>query len=83
MVAAERLVLRLEPRTLDLATALPLLRRHRLYSALLAVRATRGDHVSSVEEVSRRGVPFLEYTSPGGVGAVERGGGKGGRGDSR
>lgn len=52
MVAAERLVLRLEPRTLDLPTVLPLLRRHRLHSALLAVRASRGDHVSSVEEVS-------------------------------
>lgn len=52
MVAAERLVLRLEPRSLDLVTALPLLRRHRLHSAFLAVRASRGDHVSSVEEVS-------------------------------
>lgn len=52
MIAAERLVLRLEPRSLDLATTLPLLRRHRLHSALLAVRASRGDYVSSVEEVS-------------------------------
>lgn len=52
MVAAERLVLRLEPRSLDLATALPLLGRHRLHSALLAVRASRGDYVSSVEEVN-------------------------------
>lgn len=51
MIAAERLVLRLEPRSLDLATTLPLLRRHRLHSALLAVRASRGDYVSSVEEV--------------------------------
>lgn len=51
MIAAERLVLRLEPRSLNLATTLPLLRRHRLHSALLAVRASRGDHVSSAEEV--------------------------------
>lgn len=56
MIAAERLVLRLEPRSLDLATALPLLRRHRLHSALLAVRASRGDYVSSVEEVSDKRV---------------------------
>lgn len=52
MVAAGRLVLRLETRNLDLATLLPLLRRHRLHSALLAVRASKGDYVSSVEEVS-------------------------------
>lgn len=52
MIAAERLVLRLEPRSLGLASTLPLLRRHRLHSALLAVRASRGDYVSSVEEVS-------------------------------
>lgn len=62
MIAAERLILRLEPRLLYLPTTLPLLRRHRLYSALLAVRATRGDYVSSAEEVR----------------CVHRGGGRGG-----
>ena len=51
MIAAERLVLRLEPRALDLSSALPLLRRHRLFTALLAVRASRGDYTSSVDEV--------------------------------
>lgn len=51
MIAAERLVLRLEPRSLDLETTLPLLRGHRLHSALLAVGALTGDHVSSAEEV--------------------------------
>ena len=51
MLTAERLLLRLEPRSFDLSTMLPLLRRHRLHSALLAVRAARGDYVISVEEV--------------------------------
>lgn len=51
MVAAERLILRLEPRSIDLGSTLPLLRMHRLYTALLAVRALKGDYVASVEEV--------------------------------
>ncbi|CAN0444887.1 unnamed protein product [Ascophyllum nodosum] len=53
MLTAERLLLRLEPRSFDLSTLLPLLRRYRLHSALLAVRAARGDYVISVEEILR------------------------------
>eukprot|EP00752_Nemacystus_decipiens_P007971 g7124.t1 len=64
MIAAERLVLRLEPRSLGLATTLPLLRRHRLHSALLAVRASRGDYVSSVEEVLQEVMSIAERDQP-------------------
>eukprot|EP00903_Cladosiphon_okamuranus_P007783 g7532.t1 len=64
MIAAERLVLRLEPRSLDLAAMLPLLRRHRLHSALLAVRASRGDYVSSVEEVLQEVMSIAERDQP-------------------
>ncbi|CAN0191491.1 unnamed protein product, partial [Ectocarpus sp. 12 AP-2014] len=60
MIAAERLVLRLEPRSLELETTLPLLRGHRLYSALLAVGALTGDHVSSAEEVLREAMSIAE-----------------------
>ncbi|CAM9755293.1 unnamed protein product, partial [Scytosiphon promiscuus] len=60
MVAAERLVLRLEPRSLDLTSTLPLLRRHRLHTALLAVRASTGDYISSVEEVLREVMSIAE-----------------------
>ncbi|CAN0503248.1 unnamed protein product, partial [Ectocarpus sp. 12 AP-2014] len=60
MIAAERLVLRLEPRSLELETTLPLLRGHRLYSALLAVKALTGDHVSSAEEVLREAMSIAE-----------------------
>lgn len=51
MISAERLILRLEPRSIDLAKVLSLVRMHRLYTALLAVRALRGDFATSAEEV--------------------------------